>query len=383
MKDRSLFHLLMARLRQLSDGRPHDELAFARVLRETLGVEQKGDWFSVTWRWHNKDYDLNVPGDAFDFYRRGDTGQRTVRQGLRSQNWQQAETILRDIAEISGAQLPQDRQARSLGTLYFDETTALTPHVLLIMPGLLSALLVYVFGHAGAALWTGVVAIALAYLNEYGRDRFLCGFRSWIEPVVIAGGAVAPACFGIMPAGPAVLAVGLALLVRAERGGMGATAIDWGAAGAATGSVVFVFGTLGFLPVVLLAAVVLLASFALPNRIRPAPAVAAVAAAFSVAAIAALLPIGGGAAIAANLASWLAWPIVLVFAFCFLFRCIFGQQFLVLPWLGLAIIAITCGSLVLADPGSGGAVAFAAYLGFAICIIVRLFWYWHRRVIAR
>jgi hypothetical protein len=109
-----------------------------------------------------------------------------------------------------------------------------------------------------------------------------------------------------------------------------------------------------------------------PNRIRLTHAVAATSVAVSVGAIAALLPTGliGGGALEPNLASWMAWPIVFVGAFSFLFRCVFGQQFLVLPWLGLAVIAITCGSLVLAGPGSRAA-AFAAYLGFGICIIVR------------
>jgi hypothetical protein len=373
MKDRSLFHLLMSRLRSLSDGRPHDELAFARILRETLGVEQKGDWFSVTWRWQEKDYALHVPRGAFDFYRRGDTGQQTARQGVRSKNWQQAETLLRRIAEISGAPLPQNKQASSLSTLYFDETTAPTPQVLLILPGLLAALLTYFVVQVGAAIWTGVVAIALAYLNEYAWDNFPRRLGHWIEPVVIAGGAVAPGCFGITPVGPAVLAIGLTLFVRAEREGTRATTIDWCAAGAATGAIVFVLGKLGFVPVMLLAAVVLLAGFAQPNRIRPTLAVAAAVAAFSVAAIAMLLPteLASGATIGANLASWIAWPIILVFALCFLSGLVFGQHFLLLPWLGHAIIAITCGSLVLAGSGSQAA-AFAAFMGFGICIVARL-----------
>jgi hypothetical protein len=64
--------------------------------------------------------------------------------------------------------------------------------------------------------------------------------------------------------------------------------------------------------------------------------------------------------------------VVLIFAFCFFFGWVFGQLFLVLPWIGLGVVAITCGSLALAGSESGEAAGFAAYLGLGMCIIMRL-----------
>lgn len=374
MKDRVLFHLLMARLQVLSHGRSPDEIAFARVLRETLAVTQEGERFSLTWRWEDKDHELSVPGDTFDFYRRGDVGQRAIQRGARTRNWQQAEVVLRRVADMSAALLPLDRQVVSLSTLHFDERQAPTPHVLLIAPALLAGVIAYIPGGLAAAFWTGMVAIALAYLNQYRRDGSLRGFDFRVEPWLIAIGAVLPAWFGIAPAGPAVLACGWALLVRAESNGEHASFIDWGIAGAAIGAIIFAVAAIGFVPVGLLATAVFFVCLAMPNRIRFQHAVVATVAAFAVAMIAALGPFGSAAGpmLTPTAAAWLTWPVVAIFAFCFLSGWVLGSRFLILPWIGLAVVAITCGGFALADRDVSKAAAFAAYLGFGLCIMVRL-----------
>src|SRR5450631_2722274 len=138
MKDRSLFHLLMARLSQLSRGEPAGAPSLARDLQQTLQVEQNGDWFLLKWRWQEKPFDLGIPGDTFHFYVRGDTGKEPARRDLRAENWRQAEAALRRIAQISGMHLPQDQRPGSLSHSGAQDVDDPIPPARVIAPGIIA-----------------------------------------------------------------------------------------------------------------------------------------------------------------------------------------------------------------------------------------------------
>src|SRR5450755_2547630 len=140
MKDRSLFHLLMARLSQLSRGEPAGAPSLARDLQQTLQVEQNGDWFLLKWRWQEKSYDLGIPADSFHFYVRGDTGKEPARRDVRAENWRQAEAALRRIAQISGAPLPPDLHPGSLGASSAPAVEDPIPPARVIVPGVIAGL---------------------------------------------------------------------------------------------------------------------------------------------------------------------------------------------------------------------------------------------------
>ena len=167
MKDRSLLHLLLARLRQLAWHASSGEREFVENLQNNLKVEQDGDWFLISWRWQNKEHELNVPGAAFQFYGRGDVAQQPTRRGGRLKNWQQAEDVLRRIAEISGAGLPADRRPGSLNTIVSERVDRSSrQHLLIVVPGLLAGFLAFALTQFEIGVWTGVAAIALSYLTQ-------------------------------------------------------------------------------------------------------------------------------------------------------------------------------------------------------------------------
>jgi hypothetical protein len=374
MKDRSLFHLMMARLRQLDRGDPAGAPSLARDLQQTLQIEQNGDWFLVKWRWQGKGYDLGIPGDTFHFYVRGDTGREPARRDVRAENWRQAEAALRRIAQISGTELPQDRRPGSLATSTMEALEDPVPSARVLIPGLLAGIVALVVAGTAMAVWTATVAVALCYLNELRRHSFLQRPVHWLDAGVIAVGALAPAVLGVVPVAPGLLALALALLARAELAGAGATTVDWLVPGAVAGALVLVLGPLGWIPVAELIVLVLLIHLVVPNRLALAPALAGAGAAAAVGAIAAVLatlpPGQTPAAVAAEPA--LAWAIVGMFAFCFAFGWIFGQQVLLLPWLGFAVIGSTCLALMVAGSTASLAVSFMAFTGYGVSMCAEL-----------
>ncbi len=374
MKDRSLFHLMMARLRQLDRGDPAGAPSLARDLQQTLQIEQNGDWFLVKWRWQGKGYDLGIPGDTFHFYVRGDTGREPARRDVRAENWRQAEAALRRIAQISGTELPQDRRPGTLSASTMEALEDPVPPARVLIPGLLAGIVAFVVAGTAMAIWTAIVAVALCYLNELRRHSFLQRPVHWLDAGVIAVGALAPAVLGVVPVAPGLLALALALLARAELAGAGATTVDWLVPGAVAGALVLVLGPVGWIPVAELIVFVLLIHVLVPNRLALAPALAGAGAAAAVGAIAAvlatLLPEQTPAAVAAEPA--LAWAIVGMFAFCFAFGWIFGQQVLLLPWLGFAVIGSTCLALMVAGSTASRAVSFMAFAGYGVSMCAEL-----------
>ena len=374
MKDRSLFHLMMARLRQLAHDDPAGAPSLARDLQQTLQIEQNGDWYLVKWRWQGKGYDLGIPGDTFHFYVRGDTGAGSARRDLRAANWRQAEAALRRIAQISGAELPQDRRPGALGASTMAAVEDPIPPARVLVPGLLAGIVALVVAGSAMALWTAIVAVALCYLNELRRHSFLQRPVHWLDAGMIAAGAVAPAVLGAVPVAPGLLALALALFARAELAGTRATILDWLVPGAVAGALVLVLGPLGWIPVAELIVFVLLIHMLVPNRLALAPALAGAGAAAAVGVIAAVLatllpeqtPAAGAAAPA------LAWTIVGMLAFCFAFGWIFGQQVLLLPWLGFAVIGSTCLALLVSGSAASRTVSFMAFAGYGISMCAEL-----------
>jgi len=372
MKDRSLFHLLMARLRQLTSGLPAHERDFAESLQGSLKIEQSGDWFSVTWRWRNKQYDLNAPGDAFHFYVRGDVGKAPAIRGGRAENWKSAEALLRRIAELSGERLPADPRPGSLNIFVFDQTDSGPSHILLIMPGVMAGLVALALAGVEIAVWTAIAAITLAYLNDVFRYTMPRGWTDGLAPVVIALGALVPSCFMMSPMSAAVLALSIALFSRAELLGVNASIIDWTMPGAATGSLVLVMGQTGWVALVIVAVFILLVLALMPRRLPPIPAVTAVAVAFVVAIMITVFGVRLSPAIAVGpVAYWLHWLIAGIFAVTFLLGWVFGHLFLLFPWLGLGMIAATCLAALI---GLGGDAAQfpTALAGFGLCALARL-----------
>jgi hypothetical protein len=371
MKDRSLFHLLMARLSQLSRGEPAGE-QLARDLQQSLQIEQNGDWFLLKWHWQGIPYDLSIPGDSFHFYVRGDTGKEPARRDMRAENWRQAEAALRRIAEISGAHLPADPRPGTLSHSGAQDVEDPIPPVRVLAPGIIAGLVALAVSGPEIAISTAIVAAALCWLNEIRRHTFLQRPVHWLDAGVIAAGALVPALLGVAPEAPGLLALALALYTRAELAGARATSVDWLVPGPMAGGLVLVLGAPGWIPVLELIAVILLMRLALPNRLALAPALAGAAAAAAFGAIAALLPAlsPDQAPPLAVAAHGFAWAIVGMFAFCFLFGWIFGQQTLLLPWLGFAVIGSTC--LALLGSSASQTISFMAFSGYGVCMCAEL-----------
>jgi hypothetical protein len=374
MKDRSLFHLLMARLSQLSRDEPAGAPSLARDLQQTLQIEQNGDWFLVKWHWQGKPYDLGIPGDTFHFYVRGDTGKEPARRDLRTENWRQAEAALRHIAQISGAHLPQDRRPGLLSRSGAPEVEDPISPARVIAPGAIAGLAALAVSGPEIAISTAMVAVALCYLNEIRRYTFLQRPVHWRDAGVIAAGALVPALLGVSPDAPGLLALALALFTRAELAGTRATSVDWLVPGAVAGSLVLVLGLPGWIPVLELIAAILLIHLALPNRLALAPALAGATAAGVSGAIAALFPVLSADQTASMVvaAPAFAWAIVGMFAFCFSLGWIFGQQTLLLPWLGFAVIGSTCLAVLVSGSSASRTVSFMAFSGYGVCMCAEL-----------
>lgn len=372
MKDRSLFHLLMARLQQLTSGLAAHERDFAESLQGSLKIEQNGDWYSVAWLWRNKQYDLNVPGDSFHFYVRGDIGKAPAIRGGRAENWKSAEALLRRIAELSGERLPEDRRPGSMNVFVFDQVEGATPHALMIVPGLAAGLVALAFATAEIALWTAVVSIALAYLNGLFRYSLLCRPAHGMAPIVIACGALIPGYFMTSPMSAAAIAVSIALFARAEL--LAGSLIDWVVAGVAAGAIVFAIGPAGWVAVAIIAASILLTRALMPRRLPARPALAGIAVAVTVAILAGLLAHMLPQRVAAGTPAppWLHGFVVGMFAVTFLLGWVFGQQFLLFPWIGLGVFGATYLAVLLLSSPGGVATSLTALTGFGVCAAARL-----------
>lgn len=375
MKDRSLFHLLMARLRQLTSGLPAHERDFVESLQGSLKIEQSGDWFSIAWRSRNKQYDLNVPGDTFHFYVRGDTGKAPAIHGGRAENWKSAEALLRRIAELSGEHLPADPRPGSLNIFVFDQTDSAISHELMIVPGLVAGLIALALTRAEIGFWTAVAAISLAYWDSFFRHSLLRRPAHWLAPIVIAIGALVPSYFMTSPASTAVLALSIALFARAELLAGDASILDWIVPGVATGGVVLALGPSGWVAVAAIGAFILLTLVLMPRRMPMRPVVASLAAAVAAATLATLfshVPLDGDAGAQSALA-WIYALIIGTFAVTFLLGWVFGQQFLLFPWAGLGVVGASYLAVLLFSTGDRAALSFTALAGFGICAVLRLF----------
>ena len=196
----------------------------------------------------------------------------------------------------------------------------------------------------------------------------------WLEPVVTSAGVLSSAVFAAIPIGTALMAVALALFTRAEFRGVKASVYEWAVPGVVMGALIFVFGSIGWIPVVFIATFILSSYASLPNRLGAMSAVVAASAVIGVATAAFIyspivLDIPSTSQPVEN---WLAWTIVFIFALLFLFGWVFGQQFLLFPWIGFGMIAATGLGLLLGNGAAGAVASFTAFLGYGICGIGRL-----------
>ena len=104
MREKSLFHLLVMRLRKMRSSLSGDQAAVLVQVAETLKVAHRRDWYELSWSLNGREFTLDVPDTAFAFHVAGDTEKAIERRDkfgdLRSRNWEAARDVWCRIALI-------------------------------------------------------------------------------------------------------------------------------------------------------------------------------------------------------------------------------------------------------------------------------------------
>jgi hypothetical protein len=368
MKARSLYHLLITRLRQLTGGAV-DEDSFAHHLKTSLAIEQTGAWFTLKWRSRNKQYDLNVPSSTFEFYRRGDLLAAPTGEPGRVTNWRAAETLLRHMATVSEETLPADPHPGSLSPLRFSGAVAdQTVWLALLVPVLpAAAIALREDGLSALAVYVAGAALCAAFMFQ--RDTLLRRPMSPVEALVIAAGPALAASLGVTPWGMALLAGGLAMLSWSETPTAPAAPVGALAGGALVGGVAALIGPAGWLTVAFVAAMAVFLHALMPWRIRRSFTIAAALGAGTVALAAHLAGAAGPAGTPAGIAIGLVLGVTGAAALCFLTWWIIGSQIRLFPWVSLGAVA-ALGITTFWAPSAGGETLACA--GYVACAAVRL-----------
>jgi len=371
MKDRSLLYLLLSRIRQMDVWQSN--LEFADELKSSLKVSQENDRFLITWHQADKEFSHDVPGDMFQFYVRGDV-EKASGTGLRRMNWDQAEKILLQIAEISGIRVEQRFRPDVLGTSVAVDRVDTHPQIVIVVLGLLVSVVALAAAGPRFAVWSGGLAIALCYLAAFHRYTLLQWPVHWIELVVVAAGALLPCYLMFNPAPAALLAIVLVLMTNAELRGSRASLLEWAIPAALAGTLVFAIGRLGWIPVIVISIFALAIGKVLPARFsRPAMFTVVVASA-AVAVTATFVPLETPHEVSqlTLMASTINYLLVAIFAIYATLGWIVGQQFLIFPWLGNAIIFATFAIFSFANNMGAGELSALGFAGYALFAVARL-----------
>lgn len=373
MKDRALYHLLIARVRKLTAGLDGRQVLFCSDLRETLNVDHTGKWFHLTWRWADKDYEVNVPSDMFSFYVRGDSGQGGSALG-RSENWRQAEALLRHMSEICGADLPTDREPDDLAITFGMTQATGSP----IAKGVAAAAAVAavsfpMFGLL-SALWAALAAFAICANFSFHRFTLLGKPMSWFEAGVIGLGTIVPLTLGTTPAGAALLAGGLALLALAEGMPRKTAPIIWALGGVTAGASAGAMDAAALAPIAGLAVSVGLLHVMMPSRLGFPATISVAISAASTALFLTFADVTVGATMGEATAaqSLSLWMIALLASVCFAAWWVLGRINSFFPWLTFAMVAMAAFALLMVGPPQPSTAGLTAFSGYLICAVMRL-----------
>lgn len=364
MRDKALYHLLMARAHGMA-GQMGDD-PFLDALRASLTVDYAKRTYTLRWSFAGAPYHLDIQHDRFTFYAPGDKGRTDAHAtaNVRADNWKAAGALLEQMAQTSGTTLTGNPNAASLsifpaaqtvpaphgyaGTALWGVGFAVTAAVLgwLTFPGFT---LQDGLAAAGAGILLCLIALRAAATDpdpRFGVAGALLTAAAPVAAVCLTGGAWAPLAF-VAP---------FALAVELEWRGIDVPAAGWLAPGLAGALPLFVLGAGGLVPVGALALFVWIFAVLAPIRFRRPQVlyftfgtIAAVAAAVALGWLtpdtAAPVPgTGYGYAVLAGAAPLSAVAVI--------FGVMRGSMFLVLPW-GM-LIAIFCLALMALIGGRAG-----------------------------
>lgn len=372
MRDKALYHLLMAHLQDLRHRASPQQCALIDGISDSLRVTYGRGRYQLDWKHGGKPYDLELPGRSMSFYVRGDTGSPQTATGQRWENWREARSAVAQIAAISGISdlanlLELSARSASAGAPEDRDSRLVSLAGLALGTGALMWLL-FPLTHA---LWTAVAAFCLLVLASLQRYSLLGRALRWHEAGLVCAGSALPAVLGHSPALAALCAAAFSACALAEARGPDATRADWVGAGLASAGPVLWAGPAG-LPVPVLGAALLIAiRVTMPNRIARGCVAAYLLSAAAGTAAAAALALGpaAGAAVPGAISVWAIAGLALALGLTW---WIFGQQYALFPWYSFLLIAIAGASTAMTHGMSESAFSFLAFSGLLVVSLWRV-----------
>lgn len=369
MKDKALYHLLVARLHDLRRDASPEAQAVIDKLCSSLRVEYTARRYRLDWCYRGDRFQLELPHTAVSFYVRGDVKgpQRTTTQ--RWENWRQAKATVEQMAETSGISELSDTLAKPTGSASDDPERGRLGLAQLAGLALGTGAVTWVFSTSITGLWTAVAVFFMLALGIFQRQSLLGKRLNWPEAGVISAGGVLPAALGASPVLAALAATTLSALCMAEARGAVSTRLEWAGAGILAATPVLWAGRIA-LPVPFLTAVLLIVVHLLmPNRIargKVGAFVLASAIGTGIASVPAIAASGASHAALTFPAGMLIWVTIALATLLLLTWWVPGQQYTLFPWFSFLFIAVTGAAAVMLQGGSEDALSFLAFFGFLL-----------------